>query len=56
MAFDVKFESVLRIDFGQGGHFSSPVLITQPDKFDPVLPPPQIPPLEPPIMGKSKEP
>ena len=50
MAFDAKFESVLRIDFGQGGHFSSPVLITQPDKFEP---PPQMPPLEAPMMPPS---
>ena len=46
MATEERFNSVLRIDFNKGGHFSSPVLITQPDNFEKAN-------IEPPLIGKS---
>ena len=56
MALDARFESVLRIDFNQAGHFNSPVPVAQHDNFDKsaVQVPPQPPPMDqPPIIGNT---
>ena len=46
MATSASFKSVLGIDFQIGsGHFTSPVIITQPDHFEQKVAPPPPPPL-----------